>query len=214
MASKQITIILNNVRATFPKYFAGQEEAFEGKGDAYWSGSWLMPTDHPDLVLLKTAILAAAEAKWPNKGAGMLKVFMAKDKLALHDGDLKADKPYGAAYKGMLYVSARNNAAKGPAPLVVDNVIDPATGEARVISSPNDARAPYSGAYVNVKLALFGYETGGGQGVGAQILGVQFHADGERLSGGGVAAATDFQAIPAKTAELVVDSGDGAKSLF
>jgi hypothetical protein len=124
----------------------------------------------------------------------MLKILAAKDKLCLHDGDLKADKPYGAAYKGMLYISARNNARTGPPPVVFDNVKDPNTGQARAITSANDEKAPYSGCYVNVILSLFGYQQGGGEGIGAQILGVQFTKDGERLAGGGVAAADDFEA--------------------
>jgi hypothetical protein len=189
---------LDNVRAVFPKYFRGQEEQFEGKGDAYWNGSWILPRDHPQLPALKAKIKEAIEAKWPGKAAEMMKLFLAKDKLCLHDGDLKASKPYGAAYKGMLFVSARNNAKNNPPPSVFDNVKDPETGQARLITSANDAHAPYSGCYVNVMLNIFGYDQGGGQGVGAQILGVQFREDGERLAGGGVAAADDFSAADAK----------------
>jgi hypothetical protein len=138
-------------------------------------------------------------------------VFEAKDKLCLHDGDLKADKPYGAAYKGMLYVSARINASKGQPPGVFDNVVDTATGMARLITSPNDPKAPWSGCYVNVILNVFAYDAGGGQGIGASFSGVQFHKDGERLAGGAVASASDFQAFPAPKAEM---ASEGAKSLF
>ena len=184
---------LTNVRITFPKLFRGQEEAFEGKGDAYWSSSFLLPKNHPDLEKLKAAIKGAAEAKWGQKAGAMLKAAYAKDKLPLHDGDLKADKPYGAAYAGMLYVSARNNAKAGGPPSVFDNVADPETGVARIITSANDAHAPYSGSYVDVIVNVFGYDSGGGQGVGASILGVQFKKDGDRLAGGGVAAAEDFE---------------------
>lgn len=193
---------LDNVRAVFPKLFAGQEEQFQGTGDAYWNGSFLLPKDHPQLEALKQKIREAAEFKWPGKGDAMLRVFQAKDKICLHDGDMKADKPYGAAYKGMLYVSARNNAAKGPPPGVFDNVIDPTTKEARIIKSPNDSRAPYSGSYVNVILNIFGYSAGGGEGVGASIGGVQFNKDGERLAGGGLSSAKDFVAAPGTAAAM------------
>lgn len=210
MFSGKITLL--NVRAVFPKYFKGQEEAFEGKGDPYWSGSFLLPKNHPQVEELKTLIRAASEAKFPGKGEAMLKVFQAKDKICLHDGDLKADKPYGAAYAGMLYVSARNNATKGPPPGVFDNIIDPKTGFARVIESANDPKAPWSGCYVNAILSVFGYAAGGGEGIGAQILGVQFAKDGDRLAGGGVSAASDFVAIPGTPAAIPGTAAAGAPS--
>jgi len=204
---------LNNVRITFPKVFVGQEEAFGGKGDPYWSASFLLAPDHPDLPALKEAIKAAATAKWQSKADGHLRAAQAKDKLPVHDGDLKADKPYGAAYKGMLYVSARNNAKNGPAPSVFDNVIDTATGQAREIKSQQDKKAPYSGSYVNVILNVYAYQNEG-EGVAASIMGIQFHADGERLAGGVAAAAADFVAVPGKETEKAATTGQGAASFF
>lgn len=205
---------LTNVRAVFPKYFKGQEEAFEGKGDPYYSGSFLLlPTD-PQVEAVKEAQRTAARIKWPTDWEERLKVFAMKDKLILHDGAMKAGKTYGAAFKGMLYVSGRNNAKTNPPIPVYDNVIDPKTNEARVIVSQSDPRAPYSGCYVNVYLNPFGYAAGGGEGVGASIAGVQFHADGERLSGGVSAKASDFIAVPPKAMEAAAATGKGAASLF
>lgn len=204
---------LNNVRITFPKLFRGQEEAFGGKGDAYWGASFLLAADHPDLPALKAAIKEAATAKWGAKAESHLKSAQVKDKLPVHDGDLKADKPYGASYKGMLYVSARNNAKQGPAPSVFDSVIDPETGHARAIDSVTDKRAPYSGSYVNAILNVYAYQNEG-EGVAASIMGVQFCADGERLAGGVQAAATDFEAVPDTAAEKVATSGKGAAAFF
>lgn len=204
---------LNKVRLTFPKLFPGQEETFGGKGDPYWSASFLLSRDHPDLPKLREAIKAAAMAKWPQKFESQLKAAQAKDKLPVHDGDLKADKPYGSAYAGQLYVSARNNAKTGPAPSVFDKVTDPATGMAREIKSQSDKRAPYSGCYVNVILNLFAYQNEG-EGVAASIMGVQFCEDGERLAGGVQAQAKDFEAIPDQTAKAAAADGKGAASFF
>src|SRR3954466_4995456 len=197
-----VKLRFSRVRITFPKIFPGQEEAFNGTGDPYFSASFLVGKDHDpiELAAYKSAVLAAATAKWGASAESKLKVAQAKDKLPLHDGDLKADKPYGAAYKGMLYLSGRNNAKNGGPPKVFDNVIDPATGEARVITSQSDPKAPYSGCYVNVIYSVFAYTKDGGEGVGAGLLGIQFCEHGERLAGGGASSASDFVAIPGTAA--------------
>lgn len=213
-AKPQNLFLLKNVRVVFPKFFAGQAEAFEGKGDPYYSASFLIVPTDPQVEALKEEIRKAARVKWPLDWENQLKVFAMKDKLCLHDGAMKAGKTYGAAFKGMLYASGRNNAKTNPPIPVYDNVLDPKTNEARVITSQTDARAPYSGSYVNVYLNIFAYNAGGGEGVGASIAGVQFHADGERLSGGATAKASDFAAIPAPTLEKAAASGQGAASLF
>jgi hypothetical protein len=46
------------------------------------------------------------------------------------------------------------------------------------------------------------------------LLGVQFTKDGERLAGGGVAAADDFEAIPQPEAAKAAAAGTGAAALF
>jgi hypothetical protein len=203
---------LENVRIVFPKLFEGQAEQFNNKGDPYYSASFLLAPDHASIATLKQAIVAAATAKWGAKASDMLKEFQIKDKLPIHDGALKSSKPYGEAYKGMMYVSARNNARTNPPVPVFDNVIDPATKEARVIPSATDAKAPYSGSYVNAILNVFAYSRDGGIGIGASIVGIQFHADGDRLAGGETASASDFKAIvPPKDEAAKVQ---GAASLF
>ena len=192
---------LKEVVIVFPKVLRGQEEAFGGKGDPYWSASFLVTKGDANYNAMVTGIKAAAEKKWKDKSPAMLKVCAAKDKLALHDGDMKAGKSYGAAYTGKWYVSARNNAIKSPAPVVVDNVVDPTKVDSkgnpqlRHITAVNDPHAPYSGAIVNVVLDLFAYQNEG-EGVAASITGIQFVRDGERLSGGGVLSPDAFQAIP------------------
>jgi hypothetical protein len=220
----QQMLLLSNVRITFPKLLAGQEESFKGtpgkagdskNNDPYFSAGFIIVPTDPQVAAIKAEIARVAQAKFPQNWEEMLKIFQAKDKLPIHDGMLKANKPYGAAYKGNLYVSARNNAKQGPIP-VYDNVIDPKTGEPRVILSPTDPKFPYSGSYVNAYLNFFYYNQGGGEGIGGGICGVQFHADGERLAGGVTAAAGAFKAAPppADVAQKAAASGQGAASLF
>lgn len=214
MAQSAPLFLLSNVRIVFPKLLKGQEEPFEGKGDPYYSASFLLAPDDPQITGLKTAIRDAAVVKYKEKADEMLKIFQVKDKLPVHDGAIKASKPYGAAFVGKIYVSARNNAKTNPPVAVFDNVQDPATGNARAITEATDARFPYSGSYVNVYLNFFAYNAGGGEGVGASIAGVQFYADGERLSGGVSAKASDFAAVPSAAKTEAVKTGKGASALF
>ncbi len=214
-------VTLKEVVAVFPKVLRGQEEAFQGKGDPYWSSSFLVNKGDANYNAMVAGIKAAAEKKWKDKAQATLKVCAAKDKLALHDGDMKAGKAYGAAYAGKFYVSARNNALKSPAPVVVDNVVDPTKVDSkgkpqlRHITAMNDPHAPYSGAIVNVVLDLFAYQNEG-EGVAASITGIQFVRDGERLSGGGVLAPDAFEAIPeaAETAQATTGTAAGNPDPF
>lgn len=204
---------LNNVRITFPELFEPKEyKPGDGKG-FFYSASFILPRDHPGIPALRAAIQAAAVAKWQNKADEMLAVAKAKDKLPVHDGDLKANKPYGAAYKGMLYVSARNKVTpQNLPPRVFALEQDPATGLAREIKAIEGR--PHSGEYVNVILDIFGYVQGGGEGVGASIAGVQSLNHGERLAGGATASADDFDAVPVQQQEAAASSGKGAAALF
>lgn len=213
-AAPQNLFLLKNVRAVFPKYHEGEAEAFEGKGDPYYSGSFLLEPTDPQVEAFKEEIRRVAKAKHPQDWEERLKVYAMKDKLPLHDGAMKAGKAYGSAFKGKLYVSARNNAKTNPPIPVYDNVIDPKTNEARVIKSKADPRSPYSGSFVNVYLNVFAYNAGGGEGIGASIAGVQFHADGERLAGGVTAKASDFVAVPPAATAKAAATGQGAASLF
>ncbi len=206
MSTEAVQVQLKNVVVVFPKVLPGQEEAFQGKGDPYFSASFIVEKDDPNYKAMVAGLLKASEAKWKDKAAAQLKVCAAKDKLALHDGDLKAGKAYGAVYAGKFYVSARNNALKMVAPVVVDNVNDQKTGKLRVITAMNDPHAPYSGAIVNAVLNLFAYSNEG-EGVAASIAGIQFVRDGQRLSGGAGLAPDAFEAIPEAEAAATASAG-------
>ena len=65
---------------------------------------------------------------------------------------------------------------------------------------------------VNAIIEIWPQDNQFGKRVNASLLGVQFVKDGERLAGGGVAAADDFEAISG-AADPAVAKG-GAASLF
>jgi hypothetical protein len=123
---------------------------------------------------------AAAEEKWGAKAGEVFIALKAGDKLALHDGD---SKPTYEGYKGNLFINASNKMA----PLVIDGNLS---------QLKETSGRPYSGCYVNATIELWAQDNQFGKRINATLKGVQFLRDGQRLSGGGVASADDFEAIP------------------
>lgn len=186
---------LENVRFTFPAVHEAKQ--VNGQGDPKFSISGLLGKDHPQLAAVKAAISAAAAEKWGAKAGEVLKQLQAADKLCLHDGDAKSDYD---GYAGNYFINASNKIR----PLVI--------GPDRAPLVAADGK-PYSGCYGNMIVEFWAQDNQFGKRVNASLLGVQFTKDGERLAGGGVAAADDFEAIP-QEGQQAAAAGGGAASLF
>ena len=187
---------LKDVRISFANIFDAKQ--VNGQGDAKFSAAFIFGKDSPAKAEVEKAIVAAATEKWAAKAGEVLKALKAADKLAMHDGDAKSDND---GYAGNFFVNASNKTR----PLVIGPNREPLVAA--------DGK-PYSGCYVNAIVEIWPQDNQFGKRVNASLLGVQFLRDGERLSGGGVAAADDFEAIPEKAAEKAATSDEGAASLF
>ena len=185
---------LKDVRISFANIH--EPKQVNGQGDPKFSASFLFPKTHPATAIVTEAIMAAANEKWGTKAGDVAKALKASDKLCLHDGDAKSDND---GYAGNLYLNASNKVR----PLVIDGNRNPLVAA--------DGK-PYSGCYVNAIVDIWPQDNQFGKRVNASLLGVQFVRDGERLSGGGVAAADDFEALP--QAEAVKTASAGAAGLF
>lgn len=168
---------LNNARSAFNAYF--ESKAVNAGDKPAYSGTFIIPKDHPQIAELEKALAATAEEKWGAKGAATLKALKAADKTALHDGDAKS---HYQGFEGNYYISARNPVR----PTCVDADKTPLV-EA-------DGRL-YSGCYVNVVLELWGQDNAYGKRINATLLGVQFYRDGDAFSGGGSASSDDFDDV-------------------
>ena len=173
-------IKLNDVRLLYGAALFEPQRGPNGEGDLKFSGTFGFPPTHPAHAALKEAFRKVAEEEWGAKAAEVFASLKAGDKLCLHDGAAKADKP---GYAGNLFVSASNKLA----PLVIDGNKSPLKAT---------SGRPYSGCYVNAVVQLWAQDNRFGRRINASLMGVQFLRDGERLSGGGVASADDFEAIP------------------
>ena len=187
---------LKDVRVSFAQGLFTPAQV-QGQGDPKYSASFIFPRDHAAVAALTEAVIEAAKEKWGEKHMEVLKTLKAADRLPVHDGDAKGETP---GYAGNLFVNASNKVR----PLVIDGQRAPLTA--------SDGK-PYSGAYVNAVVDVWAMDNQFGKRVNASLLGVQFVRDGDRLSGGSVASADDFEAIPQKDA-AAAKAGGGAASLF
>lgn len=170
-------IKLANVRLAFPQLF--EAKTVNGEGEPAFSATFLMPTNHPAAAELRQAFEAIGKDKWGAKWPAVKKEIEAKDRMALHDGDTKADY---AGFEGNLFVSARNKSR----PLVIDRDRSPLTAA--------DGR-PYAGCYVNASIELWCQDNAYGKRINASLRGVQFYKDGDAFAGGGAASEDEFDDI-------------------
>lgn len=188
---------LKEVRITFPVLFEARQ--VNGQGDPKFNCGLLLAKDSPTKLEIERGMVAVAKEKWGDaKYMDILKQLKAADKLCLHDGDAKSDYD---GYAGHYFLNASNKIR----PLVI--------GPDRAPLTASDGK-PYSGSFVNAIIELWAQDNQFGKRINASLLGIQFVKDGERLAGGGVAAADDFEAIPQDAAKTAAASGDGAASLF
>ena len=185
---------LSNVRLSFPQLW--EAKMVQGQGEPKFSAAFLFPKDHAVVKLLSEAVLAAATEKWSVKAEEILKVLKAADKLAVHDGDSKSDYD---GYAGNYFL----NASCKVRPLVI--------GQQREALAAADGK-PYSGCYVNAVVEIWAQDNQFGKRVNASLMGVQYLRDGDRLAGGAIASADDFQTIPQEGATAPAEAG--AASLF
>jgi hypothetical protein len=106
-------MLLKNVRLAFPNLFESTTVAGEGK--PRYSAMLIVPNDHPQLAEIKQKMQAVAKEKWAAKAVEVYKALEKSDKLALHDGDTKAQYD-GVA--GNLFISAA--AQESARPTVID----------------------------------------------------------------------------------------------
>lgn len=168
---------LTNVRLAFPVLF--EAKTVNGEGKPAFSASFLLDPADPQVKALNQAIEQVAKDKWGAKAEAILKQMRAQDKVALHDGDLKANYD---GFPGNLYVSARS----ATRPLVIDKDKSPLTEQ--------DGK-PYAGCFVNASIELWPQDNNYGKRVNAGLRGVQFFRDGDAFAGGGAASEDEFDDI-------------------
>jgi hypothetical protein len=145
----------------------------------------LIEPDAPIVAKVKAVIEHAAGKKWGAKAPAILKSLYAGGKVALGDGNTKAQY---AGYEGMLFVNARNKVAPG--------VFDRDKSEL----TQADGK-PYAGCYVFMSVEFWAQDNSYGKRINASLRAVMFDRDGDAFTGGGAGSADDFDDIAVDTAD-------------
>jgi hypothetical protein len=156
-------IQLRNVRLAFPVLW--EPKTVQGEGEPAYSAAFLLPPDHPQIKEIQDATERVGKEKWKDQWAAVKKALTASDKLALHDGDTRAQY---AGYEGTL-------------------VID----RDKTVLIAADGR-PYAGCFVNASLEIWAQSNGYGKRINASLRAVQFVKDGDSFGGGTPANADEF----------------------
>lgn len=191
-------VIFPKIRLAFPSLW--EARAYKPGDKEKYGASFLFAPDSADHKLVKAAVETVLKEKHGEKAAAKFKAYNAAGKVwVLRDGDTK---PEYEGFPGMLYLGAKSE--RRPKVRDKDGLTDLA---------PSDGK-PYAGAYVRAIVDIYEYTSGGAGGITAELLGVQFVEDGERLSGGGVAEEDDFEAIPEAAATEEAGEPQGAGGIF
>lgn len=201
MAEKQNTdLLLTNVRTS---YFYGFK-AYEGDdGGKSFCSHLIMATNHPQLGALQALMRKVAVDTWKDKAEEVLQQLKAQDRLCIHRGDIS--KPGQDAYKGLLYISSSSK--------IKPRIVACVGGINQEIGEDHEL-APYSGCKVNAIVGIWAQNNKFGKRINAQLMGVQFVAHDQRLSGAGRVASIDEFGIVATDADGAAPSSGGGDGLI
>lgn len=174
-------VMLRNVRLAFPALFEPRVDADTGRKS--YGCALILPPDHPQIAEIEAAMEAAGKAKWADKWPITKKALEKQDRMALHDGDIKAKYD---GYAGNLYINANSN--ENTPPTVVDQLRQPLG---------RSSGKPYAGCYVNASIEFWAQKDHpkGGSRINAQLRGIQFYKDGDSFSAGRPADADEFDEV-------------------
>lgn len=171
--------MLKNVRLAFPNVF--EASSVNGEGDPRFGATFIIEGDDPQLAALNKVIEAVAKEKWGAKADVNLKALRGAGKVALRNGDEKANYD---GFEGNWFIAASSKA--NARPTVVDGQRQPLT--------ERDGKI-YAGCYVNASIEIWAQDNAYGKRINATLRGIQFVRDGEAFGGGRPAQADEFDEL-------------------
>ncbi len=205
MPDTQTTLV--NARLSFPDIWKAKAIKTKGKeeGEAKFSAQFLLDKeDHAGQIKsVKTSILEVAIAKFckentpPKEAKAQIGDMVAKGKLhlCLHEGNTKEYEGYNDSN---MFLSSSSKLR----PRIVAR-------DGRTPLAEEDGK-PYAGCYVNAVVRLWAQDNNFGKRINAELMGIQFVADGEPFGAAPLAddAFPDLDEGKKKTSERAEEPDD------
>lgn len=167
--------MIREARLAFPALFSPR--AVKGEGQPRFSATLLLDANDPQIAAIKKTIQAVARDKWKDKAPAVLTSLEKVGKVALHDGDEKAQYD---GFEGTMFIAA--SAKENAPPAVLDGARQRLTER---------SGKPYAGCYVNASVEFWAQDNAYGKRVNATLRGIQFVRDGDAFGAGSRAAEPD-----------------------
>lgn len=194
--SMQSRVMVTNARLAFPTL--EKPEQFQGQGKERYSAVLLIEPGSPSHEACKAAMRAAAAEKWGDaKADAAVKGLTSTGKVAMYDGDVKADNYDG--FEGMIAISAHSQATAPPVLL-----------DGQKNQLPRNTGVIYPGCYVNASIEFWAQDNQFGKRINAQLRGVQFAKDGDSFSAARPADSDEFGVVEGAVASSADFGADAA----
>lgn len=175
-------VMLKDVRLSFPNLFKATKVGSDPNAEPRFSANFLIEPGSDLHKLCEAKIEAVGKEKWGKDWTAQKNAMEKKDRIALHDGDLK---PNYEGYPGNLFLTA--TAKANSKPTVIDANKEPLA---------ESSGRPYSGCYVNASVEFWAQESKDwGNRINCTLRGVQFNRDGDAFSGSAPASTDEFDAV-------------------
>lgn len=176
-------IMIRDARLAFANGLFEATAMEEGQDRKYNCGL-ILRADHPQLKEIEAKQIAVATEKWAAKAPAFLEELRLKDRLALHNGNLK---PNYDGYPGNFFLSP--SAAETAQPKLMG------FNPHETLTEKQLRAILYSGCYVNASVDIWAQDNKWGRRINAQIRGVQKLRDGDAFSAGRPADASEFEPV-------------------
>lgn len=171
---------IRGIRLAFPAIF---EKQAIGDGEPAYGAKGIIPPDHPQVSEIEAAMLAAAKAKWNEKGEQILGLLKEEKKVAFVRGPYRnKNGDVYDGFDGMFHVSTRSADTQ---PTAFDSANNPTTKDAGLL---------YGGAFVDMAVEFWAQDNKWGRRLNCTLRGVRFVKHGDRFSGSPPAGADEFGA--------------------
>lgn len=171
---------IKGARLAFPAIF--EPTAFNAGDPLTFQSVFIIPPTHPSVKEVKDACWTVAQEKWGAKAKAIFDQLVAADKIAIHDGDSKADYE---GYAGNMFINTSNK---------VKPTIRDVDGKTELEAADGK---PYAGCYVVGHIEIWAQDNKYGKRINASLRGVQFYKDGDAFIGSPPASDDEFDELDA-----------------